>query len=87
MKRKFMERVLALMAALVLTLVFAPADKVFAETEYVTIEDEEIPLGVMEQDENGSFAIVLAGMSCVMTIGAAFIWLKSEKKRVVEEEE
>lgn len=87
MKNRFMVRVLSLLAAFVLACVCVPKDKVFATNEYVIIEDEEIPLNNMENEENGNIAVILAGMSCVLTIGAAFIWLRSEKKRVVEEEE
>ena len=87
MKNKFVVRVLVLLAAFVLMYGFVPESKVHAETEYVTIEDEEVLLGILEQEGQGGFAVILAGVSCAMTIGAAFIWLKSEKKRVVEEEE
>lgn len=87
MKNKFVVRVLVLLAMFVLMCGVVPGNKAYAETEYVMIEDEEVPLGVLETEGNGGFAVILAGVSCVMTIGAVFVWLKSEKKRVVEEEE
>lgn len=87
MKSKLAVCIGALMAALVLVFGFVPVRSIFAETECVEIEDEEIPLSGVQQDENGNTAVILAGASCVMTIGAVFLWLRSERKRVVEEEE
>lgn len=87
MRNKFAVRIWALLAAVVLANVLVPTDKVCAETEYLVIEEEEVPLSTMESEEGGNIAIILAGVSCLMTIGAAFIWLKSERKRLVDEEE
>lgn len=87
MKNKITVLVTAVTAAFVLSFARVPMDKVSAETEYVTIEDEEVPLGDAVEEGNGNIALILAGVSCVMTIGAAFIWLRSEKKRVVDDEE
>lgn len=87
MRNKFAVRIWAFLAALVLANVLVPVDIVYAETEYLVIEDEEVALGTMESEEGGNIAIILAGVSCLMTIGAAFVWLKSERKRVVDEEE
>lgn len=87
MKNKVTVLIMTFMAAFVLAFVLVPMDKVSAETEYVTIEDEPIPLDNMKEEESSSIALVLAGVSCVMTVGAVFIWLRSEKKRVVEDED